>query len=283
MLPVFALTALIAAAASSAVPPSAAVSAVASTPFPYITPAPQAGAPTPTPVPTVSPTPIVNSFDGVTLGDTRAAVSKTLGRPLQVVPVNVGELWTWNTDGGNAVLAIVFANDTALSVTLSPKGAKKSALQDPYGISLGMTVDQVTSLRGQPLTVADNGNRVYGDLAGVRWVYGFDSGVLTDIDLTEPAQSVATPTPAFLDSSGGRNGSSMLKAVIVKADSAAAGLDLEYSYIKGLSCGQGSSWNIVTQTTVADGEKWYDEFDVVCASDKSTNVIYFDVSAFAGK
>jgi hypothetical protein len=282
MLPVFALTALIAAAPSGA-SLNAAASSVAATPFPYVTPAPLPGAPTSTPAPAASPTPLVSSFDGVTLGDTRASVSKSLGRPFQVVPVNVGEMWTWNTDGGNAVLAIVFANNAALSVTLSPNGTKKSALQDPYGVSLGMTVVQVTSLRGQPVTVADNGNRVYGDLAGVRWVYGFDSGVLTDIDLTEPAQSVATPTPALLDSSGGRNGSSMLKAVIVKAASAAAGLDLEYSYIKGLTCGQGSSWNIVTQTTVAVGEKWYDEFDVVCASDKSTNVVYFDVSAFEGK
>lgn len=199
------------------------------------------------------------------------------------MPVNVGELWTWNADGGNAVLAVVFAGDAALSVTLSPRGSKKSVLQDPYGVSLGMTVDQVTSLRGRPITVADNGNRVYGDAAGVRWVYGFDAGVVTDIDLTEPARVVATPAPASLDSSNGRNGSTMLKAVIVKADSAAAGLDLEYAYIKGLTCGQGSSWNVVTQTTVADGEKWYDEFDVICAGDKSTNVIYFDVSAFAGK
>jgi hypothetical protein len=281
MLPVLALTALIAATAPLAASPNAAAAAATSTPFPYITPAPLPGAPGPTPA--VTPTPLVNSFVGVTLGDTRATVSKSLGRPLQVVPVNIGELWTWNTDGGNAVLAVVFANDAALSVTVRLNGTKKSALQDPYGISLGMSVDQLSSLRGQPVTVADNGNRVYGNLAGVRWVYGFDSGVLTDIDLTEPPQSNATPIPALLDSSGGRNGSSMLRAVIVKAASASAGLDLEYSYIKALTCGQNSSWNIVTQTTVADGDKWYDEFDVVCTSDKSTNVIYFDVTAFAGK
>lgn len=283
MLPVFALTTLIAAASPLAASSNAAVSAAQATPFPYVTPASLPGSAPSASAPIASPTPLANSFDGVTLGDTRAAVSKTLGRPLQVVPVNVGELWTWNADGGNAVLAVVFASDTALSVTLSPKGAKKSALQDPYGVSLGMTVDQVTSLRGQPVTIADNGNRVYGDAAGVRWVYGFDSGIVTDIDLSEPLRVVATPAPASLDSSNGRNGSTMLKAVIVKADSAAAGLDLEYAYIKGLTCGQGSSWNVVTQTTVADGEKWYDEFDVICAGDKSTNVIYFDVSAFAGK
>jgi hypothetical protein len=283
MLPVFALTFLIAAAAPSTGSPIVAAAAASPTPFPFVTPAALPGAPTPNPLAVATQTPLVNSFDGVTLGDTRADATKSLGRPSQVVPVNVGEMWTWNTDGGHAVLAIVFANDSALSVTLSPNGTKKSALQDPYGVSLGMTVDQVTSLRGQPVTVADNGNRVYGNLAGVRWVYGFDSGVLTDIDLTQPVQSLATPTPALLDSSGGRNGSTMLKAVIVKAASSSAGLDLEYSYIKGLTCGQGSSWNIVTQTTVAAGEKWYDEFDVVCASDKSTDVIYFDVSAFAGK
>jgi hypothetical protein len=219
----------------------------------------------------------------VALGDSRSSALKALGKPSQIVPVNIGELWTWNVDGGNTVLAVVFANDSALSVTMSPNGTKKSTMQDPYGVSLGMTVDQLTSLRGQPVTVADNGNRVYGNVAGVRWVYGFDSGILTDIDLTEPVQSAATPVPAALDSSGGRNGSSMLKAVVVKAATASAGLDLEYSYIRGLTCGQGSSWNIVTQTTVAVGDKWFDEFDVICASDKSTNVIYFDVSAFAGK
>lgn len=282
MLPVLALYALVQAASPADARRDAAAPAAA-TPFPYVTPAPLPGAATPTPSPVPTPVPVYTALFGVTLGDSRAAASKALGKPLEVVPVNVGEMWRWSADGGNAQLAVVFANDAAMSVTFSPNNGKKSTLQDPYGVALGITVDQLTSLRGQALTVSDNGNRVYGNLSGVRWVYGFDNGALTDIDISEPLQSVAPPPPASLDTSGGRDGANMARAVIVKAATASAGIDLEYAYIKGLTCGQGGSWGIVTQTTVAVAERWYDEFDVLCSSDRSTNVLYFDVTSYTGK
>ncbi len=283
MLPVLALTALIDASSPSGEQPTASPAASA-TPFPFVTPAPLPGAtPAPTPTAAPSPLPIVSAFDGVSLGDSRSTAAKSLGRILSAVPVNIGEMLSWNTDSGNAVLAVVFADDSALSITLSANGTKRSTFQDPYGVTLGMTVDQLTALRGQPVTVADNGNRVYGSLAGVRWVYGFDGGTITDINLSEPEQSVATPQPAMLDTSGGRDGSTIAKAVVVKAANAAAGIDLEYGYIRNLTCGSGGAWSIVTQTTVPVGAKWYDEFDVVCSSDKSTDVIYFDVSSYSGR
>jgi hypothetical protein len=254
------------------------------TPYTTVTPAPLPGAfVPPTPAPTPAPTPNYTAFASVSLGDTAVAVRKSLGKPFEVDPVNIGEMWRYNADGGNARLSVLFADGAALSITLSARAGKKSTFADPYGVLLGMTVDQLTSMRGAPVTVADNGNRAYGDLAAVRWVYGFDGGQITDIDLSEPVRASSTPAPSALDLTNGHDGTSADRAIIVTAASAVAGSDLEYRYIKGQSCGQGGLWNIGTETTVAAGSKWIDEFAVACSTDKSTQTLYFDITSYAGK
>jgi hypothetical protein len=228
-------------------------------------------------------TPVLNAFDSVTLGETAVAVRKILGKPFEIDPVNLGEMWRYNADGGNARLSIVFAGGTALSITLSPRTGKKSTFTDPFGVTLGMTVDQLTSMRGQPLTVADNGNRAYGDLAGVRWVYGFDGGLITDINVSEQAVAPSTQAPSSIDAGSGHDGVSPERAIIISAATSGAGTDLEYGYIKGLTCALGGTWNVNSQTTTALGAKWIDEFDVTCSTDKSTEKLYFDVTSYAGK
>ena len=257
-----------------------------STPFTTVTPAPLPGATafaSPTPTPTPVPTPDFNTFDTVTLGDNPAAVRKSLGKPFEIDPVNIGDMWRFNADGGNARLSVIFASGSAFSVTLSVRDGKKSNFADPYGVVLGMTVDQLTSVRGQPLTVSDNGNRLYGDLTAIRWVYGFDGGLITDINVSEPVRSSSAPAPSALDLTNGRDGSTVERAIIVTATSTAAGTGLEYRYIKGLTCGQDGVWDIVTQTTMAVGSKWVDEFDVTCSTDKTAQKLYFDVTSYAGR
>jgi hypothetical protein len=286
MVSVLILAALLAAGGEALTDHTSAALAWIATPIPLYTPAPLPGvlpSPTPIPTPVPSPTPIVNTFANVTLGDLRNVVRKNLGKPREVDPVNIGEMWRYTTDGGKASLSVIFVNDAALSITLSVIGAKKSSIADPYGVTMGMTVDQLTSVRGQPITVSDSGNRVYGDPSGVRWVYGFDSGLVTDINVSQPVQSSATPAPATIDASSGRDGRDFDHAIIVNASSTGSGTDLEYRYIKTLSCNLSGAWNIITQQTVAVGARWYDEFDLTCSSDKTTRALYFDVTSYAGK
>lgn len=285
MFSALALSVLFVAAPAPTDLPSTAPAPIA-TPFTTVTPAPLPGAfvqPTPSPSPMPAPTPNYTAFANVSLGDTAVAVRKSLGKPFEVDPVNIGEMWRYNADGGNARLSVLFADGAALSITLSARAGKKSTFADPYGVLLGMTVDQLTSMRGAPVTVADNGNRAYGDLAAVRWVYGFDGGQITDIDLSEPMRAASTPAPSALDLTNGHDGTSADRAIIVTAASAGAGADLEYRYIKGQSCGQGGLWNILAQTTVAAGTKWIDEIAVTCSTDKSAQTLYFDVTSYAGK
>jgi hypothetical protein len=285
MFSVLALAAMFAAFGPAATDAPSAPPTPLSTPFTTVTPAPLPGAlvsPSPSPAPT--PTPVLKAFGSVTLGDTTAAVRKTLGKPFEIDPVDIGEMWRYNADGGNARLSIIFTDGAALSITLTSRAGKKSVFADPYGVILGMTVDQLTSLRGEPLTVADNGNRAYGDLAGVRWVYGFDGGEVTDINVSQRAGSpLSTPAPSAIDLTGGHDGMSIERAIIITAATSAAGTDLEYRYIKGLTCVQGGTWNIITQTTTAVGAKWIDEFDLTCSTDKSAQRFYFDVTSYAGK
>lgn len=288
MFSVLALAVLFATDGPSPAATPSAIPAPLSTPFTTVTPAPLRGAtvllaPAPLPSPIPAPTPIFNVFDGVTLGDAPATVRKNLGKPFEVDPVNVGELWQFFTDGGNARLSVVFANSAALSITLTANRNKKTMFADPYGVVLGMTVDQLTAMRGQPVTVSDNGNRAYGDLAAVRWVYGVDSGQITDINLSQPLAPASTAAPSALNLMDGHDGSSVDRAIVVTAASSAAGAELENRYIKGLTCGQTGSWFVATQSTLAVGPKWFDEFDVMCSSDKSTQKLYFDVTSYAGK
>ena len=284
MFSVLALSALFAAFGPAPTDAPSMSPAPLSTPYTTVTPAPLPGAhlpPQPTPAPV--PTPVVKVFDGVTLGDTTVSVRKTLGKPFEIDPVNIGEMWRYNADGGNARLSVVFAGGAALSITLSTRDAKKSTFTDPYGVILGMTVDQLTSVRGQPVTVADNGNRAYGDLAGARWVYGFDGGQITDINLSQQLGSPAKPATSSIDVAGGHDGASVERAILINADTSGAGTDLEYGYIKSLTCAQGGAWNVITQTTTAVGARWIDEFDVACSTDKSAQKFYFDVTSYAGK
>jgi hypothetical protein len=286
MLSVLALAALFATDGLSPAATPSAAPAPLSTPFTTVTPAPLRGATvlaTPSPTPTATPTPIFNVFDGVMLGEASATVRKNLGKPFEIDPVNVGEMWQFNADRGNARLSVVFANGAALSITLTANGKKKTTFADPYGVALGMTVDQLTAMRGQPVTVSDNGNRAYGDLAAVRWVYGVDSGQITDINVSQPVTPTSPAAPSALNLMDGHDGSSVDRAIIVTAASSAAGAELENRYIKGQTCGQAGSWYVAGQTTLAVGVKWFDEFDVTCSSDKSAQKLYFDVTSYAGK
>src|ERR1700681_3291000 len=122
MFSVLALAALVAANGPSPTESPSAAPAPLSTPFTTVTPAPLRGATilaSPTPVPTPTPAPIFRAFDGVTLGDAPATVRKNLGKPFEVDPVNIGEMWRYAADGGNARLSVIFASGAALSITLT--------------------------------------------------------------------------------------------------------------------------------------------------------------------
>ncbi|HKW44343.1 MAG TPA: hypothetical protein VJN22_01720 [Candidatus Eremiobacteraceae bacterium] len=290
MFPVLALSVLLVAHGASPADNPTAPPAPVSTPYTTVTPAPLPGThtvPAPTQAPTPSPTPLFDSFASVKLGDSPDIVRKNLGKPLEVDPVNIGEMWRYYVDGGNARLAVIFSSGATLSVTLSVRDNKKSTFADPYGVVLGMSVDQLTSLRGQPVTVSDGGNRAYGDLSAVRWVYGFDSGQITDINLSEPVRqpSATTTAPAALsaiDLTNGHDGSSAEHAIIINATSTEAGIKLEKQYIGGLTCGQSGTWSAVAVSTVAVRQRWVDEFNLVCSTDRSAQTLYFDVRSYAG-
>src|ERR1700687_5599119 len=133
MLSVLALAAVFATGGSSTTASPMVTPASLSTPYTTVTPAPLRGATaiaSPAPLPTPTPAPIFNVFDGVTLGDAPATVRKNLGKPFEVDPVNIGELWRFNADGGNARLSVVFANGAALSVTLTANANKRTTFAD---------------------------------------------------------------------------------------------------------------------------------------------------------
>lgn len=87
-----------------------------------------------------------------------------------------------------------------------------------------------------------------------------------------------TPEPA-----GYRNGSTMERAVIVKAGDQTAGFDFIYKYIAERPCVPGVEWRIVGSEILNQRRRNFNRFDVECPPTGTRGIFWFDVTAFFGK
>ncbi|HXW75937.1 MAG TPA: hypothetical protein VEJ20_00855 [Candidatus Eremiobacteraceae bacterium] len=260
---------------------SAGGSPVAPSPTPAIA-APAGGAsaaPSASPSPTATP---ITSWLGVTLGEPSKAVRATLGRPLEIVPTNVGDEWRYAADNGNATLELVLVQDQVLNIAVRVKPGKTSKLADPAGGALGMTAADLTAARGVPIATYDNGDSVaYGDVTGVRCFYSLENGVVTSIEISEPLPS---PPPATVTADANRDGSSLARAFLVAASTSADATAAELAYIHGLTCDNASGlWTLSTQELVSSDGRYYDLYHVTCSTTKLPHDFYFDVTESYGK
>src|SRR5215472_5917707 len=130
---------------------------------------------TPAPSPSPSPT-LVDAWLGVSLGEGSRAVRTQLGKPLEIAPTSVGDLWRYNYDSGNVTLELVLAQDQVVNIAARVKDGKHSSLADPFGAALGMSPTALQTVRGTPIATYDSGARLaYGQTTGVRWFYSIDN------------------------------------------------------------------------------------------------------------
>jgi hypothetical protein len=232
------------------------------------------------PAPTASP-PMIVSWLGVTIGEAPKDVRSQLGKPRQIVPSSVGDLWRYDVDNGNVTLELVVAQNQVLNIAARIKDGKQSTLADPMGGALGMSAQALQSARGTPLATYDDGASIaYGEATGVRWFYSLDNGAVTGIEISKPLPPAA-PAAIFLDAS--HDGSRVDRAMIVKATTQTDSTNAELAYLHTLQCGNGGSWEVSGQELVPAGGRFFDLFHVTCTTTKAVRDYYFDVTTSYGK
>jgi hypothetical protein len=243
------------------------------------TPAPAESA---SPQASPSPTPVVAAWLGVALGDSSKQVRAALGKPLDITATSVGDLWRYDADHGNATLEIIVDQDQVLNIAARAKSGKQSALADPLGGSLGMSAQALQAARGTPIATYDNGDSLaYGDVTGVRWFYTLDSGTVTSIEVSRPLPPPAAPQ---IEADAYHDGSTITRALLVKADSESDATTGELAYLRKLSCDNGGgAWTLGTQEVVSAGGRFFDLYHVTCSSSKQPHDFYFDVTDSFGK
>ena len=245
------------------------------------------GAPTapPAAVPTNAPTtpaPAVSSWLGVGLGEAPKAVQSTLGKPKEILTSNVGDVWRYPADHGNATLELIFASSQVLSIKVRINDGKQSSLADPLGGALGMSAQALQTARGAPIATYDSGASIaYGDVAGARWFYSIDAGVVTAIEVSMP---LPPPPAAAVVPDAYHNGSTPERALTVNARHEADATSAELVFLRSQQCdSSGGSWQLLTNEVVTAGGRVYDLYHVTCSTSKQPHDFYFDVTTSYGK
>lgn len=238
--------------------------------------------PSPTVGPTATPSPaVVAAWLGVTLGESSKDVRAQLGRPRQIIPSSVGDLWRYDIDNGNVTLELVLNQDQVLQISARLKDGKQSVLSDPFGASLGMSSQTLQSTRGAPIATYDGGaSLAYGDTSGVRWFYGLDNGVVTAIEVSKP---MPPPPAAEVMSDPAHDGSTLSKAFLVKASTQTDSTNAEMRFLHQQPCSAGGNWQVAGEELVTAAGHFYDLFHVACSTTKLGRDFYFDVTGSYGK
>jgi hypothetical protein len=238
-------------------------------------------APTASPSPAATPAPVITSWLGVSLGEASKDVRAQLGKPRQIVPSSVGDLWRYDTDNGNVTLELVINQDQVLNIAARLNDGKHSSLADPFGGEIGMNAQALQTVRGTPIASYDNGaNLAYGEAAGVRWFYAMDNGVVSGIEVSKP---LPPPPAAQVIADAAHDGSTLDKALVVKAATQTDGTNAEVAFLHKLTCENGGSWQISGEEFIPVAGRFFDLYHVSCSTTKLTHDYYFDITASYGK
>lgn len=234
------------------------------------------------PAPSPSPTPtLVDAWLGVTLGEDSHAVRAQLGKPLEIAPTSIGDVWRYNFDSGNVTLELMLTQDQVVNIAARVKDGKHSALADPFGAALGMSPTALQSVRGTPIATYDDGARLaYGQSAGVRWFYSIDNGAVSAIEVSKP---LPPPPAAHLTADTQHDGTSSDRAIVVEATSQGDVAAAETDYLHSLACDAGGNWVVTSQQLIVANGRYFDRFHVACSASSATRDFFFDITAAYNK
>jgi hypothetical protein len=241
--------------------------------------APSSVVPTTQAVATTAPQ--ISSWLGASLGEASKDVRTQLGKPREIIPSNVGDLWRYDIDHGNVTLELVIDQDQVVNIAARLKDGKQSSLADPLGGAIGMSAQALQAARGVPLATYDNGSDLaYGDPTGVRWFYSLDNGAVWSIEISKP---LPAPPPAQVIADAAHDGSTLQRALMVKAATDADATNAEMDYLHRLPCESGGAWQVTGQELVPAGGRYYDLLHTACSTTKLTHDFYFDITDSFGK
>ena len=240
---------------------------------------PSSAGPTPQGVATAAPQ--ISTWLGASLGEASKDVRAQLGKPREIIPSNVGELWRYDIDGGNVTLELVLDQGEVVNIAARLKDGKHSSLTDPLGGAMGMSAQTLQAARGMPLATYDNGSDLaYGDPTGVRWFYSLDNGAVWSIEVSKP---LPPPPPAQVITDPNHDGSTPQRAFMVKAATETDATNAELDYLHKLGCASGGEWQVTGQELIPAGGRYYDLLHTACSTTKLTHDYYFDITDSFGK
>ena len=221
------------------------------------------------------------SWQGVSLGESMADVTTSIGPPLLLRSIIKGSTFSWNRTASPDAYLTIIANDDRVETiqVLSSRPGLIKEVKDPFGIALGDPVNKLESVRGEPWRSSQEGDetvKVYTDNL-VAWVYLAHGGSIDHIMLTK-VQKAPVSQPVH----DPHDGLSISAAFILNARDEAEGVRFEDFYDSTLA-GCESSWHMSKQRLILQNGKQYDAIDLSCTATGDKQTIYYDITSFYGK
>lgn len=193
----------------------------------------------------------------------------------------------YNIDHVHGTIGVRFTNGRVSSVSLGRSSWDESTpnMTDPFGISPGATLAQVTQQRGKSNAASDTGwhTEIYDAADGSTWNYGFAAGVLRAVTWKTSPEASRALQP--LNPPALHPGTSSADALINSAPDEESGAYNERQYLTAIRCtgGRGIPLETSQRLTKVDGKE-YDDISLSCPIPPAgKSEIFFDVTAFFGK
>jgi hypothetical protein len=226
----------------------------------------------------------IDSWQGVWPGEAFSDVVAANGAPLLTLQLPDGSVLTWNRNPNRDAYTILITRSGVvrdISAVANRADGSRAGLTDPFGISLGDTVDKLKAKRGEPSVPAAAGGTAEYMYKGARgtWFYEFTKGVIVYIRLLDNRPPPVGPATGKEDP---HDGSSIEKAFILNARSEDEGVHFENYYADTIPPCAGD-WNVEKQALLSKNGRQYDRLDMTCALDKTKRSVFFDITSFFGK
>jgi len=217
------------------------------------------------------------TFAGVTLGESAAALVGQFGEPLDVVDTGQFVTYIYLARDASAMEDVMLDNGNVFSVTVWPPAGWEPP-RPQGGLSaasaLGVTY-------GGPASSVPPGKQPFTGPDGLQYEISATGDVvdLMSAQLPYAAADKLAPNPKPTL----HGGTSTDDAIVMQAPNEAVGVGSEYVYLALSHCGGGGHWKPSNQSLVNLHKRAYDRLDVTCSVGSGARSFYFDITSYFGK
>jgi hypothetical protein len=240
-------------------------------------PAPAASA-SPTPTVAASPTPLPPVLCGLALGEDFTQQAHSLRGPLVASVTASGYAYVYGFDSGRATVTVVVHQRRVRYIGVDRLIGKGSTFKGTLGVALGDPMAALDAVLGPPAFIGTDGARTYGPREGVDWSFAIDHGVVTGMHVYSSPLSDVPLDDVVADPQ--HDGSSIAKAIVPIAASAAEADGAELYFISVTACAADQAWT-AGGSEIARGTKGhvFHIYSATCRPTGATRLFVFDETA----